>query len=252
MPFNVKDKVVLVTGATKGLGRSMTERFAENGAKVIVVSRNQGECAERAAALAEQYGVETLAHSCDVKSPLSIDDLVKCAVERFGRIDVLVNNAGVAVTKASEELTEQDWDQVIDTNLKGVFFLSQAVGRQMILQKGGRIINVASMFGLVGDKNILPYLASKGGVIQLTKGLALEWAKHNILVNAVAPGYVVTEINREVLTDAAIQARMFSRIPLRRYASGKEVAGTVLYLACDEASYVTGCVYSVDGGWTAQ
>ena len=252
MLFSMSDKVVIVTGATKGIGAGIADAFAENGAKVVVVSRNQRECEEKAAALKAQYGTETCAHCCDVTSLESIELLTRSVLERFGRINVLVNNAGVAVTKPAENLTEKDWDKVLNTNLKGVFFLSQSVGRQMIRQGYGKVINVASMFGLVGDKGILPYLASKGGVVQITRGLALEWAKYNVQFNAVAPGYVVTDINSCVLNDEKIKAKMFAKTPMRRYARAEEVAGTILYLASDEASYVTGSIYSVDGGWTAQ
>lgn len=250
--FEVKGKVVMITGATKGIGAGIAEVFAENGAALVIVSRNQVECEAKAAELREKFGVDAYAHSCDVQDLDSISRLAQNTVERFGRIDVLVNNAGVAVTKPAAELTEADWDKVLDTNLKGVFFLSQAVGRYMIQAKQGKIINIASMFGLVGDKGILPYLASKGGVVQITRGLALEWAKYNVQVNAVAPGYVVTSINSKELNTENVRNHIFSKTPMRRYAEAWEVAGTVLYLASDEASYVTGSIYSVDGGWTAQ
>lgn len=250
--FEAKGKVVIVTGATKGIGAGIAEMFAESGAALVIVSRNQAECESKAADLRERFGVAAYAHSCDVKDLASIECLVRDTVDTMGRIDVLVNNAGVAVTKPAAELSEDDWDKVLDTNLKGMFFLSQMVGRHMIHEKHGKIINLASMFGLVGDKGILPYLASKGGVIQITRGLALEWAKYNIQVNAVAPGYVVTSINHEELNTERVRSHIFSKTPLRRYAEVREVAGTVMYLASDEASYVTGSVYAVDGGWTAQ
>jgi len=249
--FDLTGKVAIVTGATKGLGRGMAEGLAKAGANVVIVSRNKAECEATAEEIAK-LGVKTLACPCDVTKMEMIPHLVESTVSAFGRIDILVNNAGVAVTKPAEEMTEADWDFVMSTNLKGVFFLAQAVGRVMIAQKSGRIINIASMFGLVGDKNILPYLASKGGVLQMTKGLALEWAKHHITVNAVAPGYVITSINQKELTDEAIQRRMFSKTPLRRYGTPEEIAGTVIYLASDEAAFVTGSVYSIDGGWGAQ
>jgi len=174
------------------------------------------------------------------------------AKERFGNIDILVNNAGVAITKAAEDLSLEEWDKVMDINLRGVFMMSQAVGRCMIQQSYGRIINVASMFGLVGSKGILPYLCSKGGVIQMTKGLALEWAKHNIQVNVIAPGYVLTGINEEAMENAEVRNALLNKIPQRRFATAKEIASAAVYLASDEASYMTGSVLTVDGGWTAQ
>lgn len=250
--FESKGKMVLITGATKGIGAGIAEAFAQNGADVVIVSRNQAECEAVSEDLSQRFGVRAYAHSCDVTKLSSIETLVSDTVKKFGRIDVLVNNAGVAVTKPAVDLTEEDWDKVLNTNLKGVFFLSQAVGKAMIERKAGKVINVASMFGLVGDKGILPYLASKGGVLQMTKGLALEWAKYNIQVNAVAPGYVITALNGKMLNTDAVREKIFAKTPMRRYAESKEVASTVLYLASDEASYVTGSVYSVDGGWTAQ
>lgn len=250
--FDLKGKNVIVTGATRGIGAAIAEAFSQQGANVAVVSRSQEQCQAAAEALRERYGTDAWAHSCDVQDIASVRALAADTAERYGRIDVLVNNAGVAVTKPAVDLTESDWDRVLETNLKGPFFLCQAVGGYMIRQNGGRIINIASMLGLVGDKNILPYLASKGGLLQMTKGLALEWARYNVLVNAVAPGYVVTAINEREMNDEKIRSRIMSKTPLRRYADAKEVASTVLYLASDEASYVTGSVYSVDGGWTAQ
>lgn len=249
--FDLTGKTAIVTGSTKGLGKGIAESLAKAGADIVVVSRHQQDC-EKTAAQLEILGVQILACSCDVSEPDSIHALVKKTLERFGKIDILVNNAGTAVTVPAEEVTENDWDRVVDTNLKGVFFMAQAVGREMIKQKCGRIINIASMFGLVGGKAIIPYLASKGGVIQVTRGLALEWAKHNIRVNAVAPGYVITAINEKELNDENVKKKLFANTPLRRYGTAEEIAGAVVYLASDEASYVTGSVYSVDGGWTVQ
>ncbi len=249
--FDLSGKVAIVTGATKGLGYGMALGLAEAGANVVVVSRHQDEC-EKVAEEIKEMGVDAFPMSCDVTRKESIDDLICAVVEKYGKIDVLVNNAGVAVTVPAENITEEEWDKVVNTNLRGVFFMAQAVGRQMIKQQGGSIINIASMFGLVGDKSILPYLASKGGVIQITKGLALEWAKYNIRVNSVAPGYVKTAINEKELETEAIKKKLISKTPMRRYGTKEEIASAVVYLASDEASYVTGAVLSVDGGWVAQ
>ncbi len=249
--FDLYKKVAIVTGGTKGIGKEIALRLAKEGADVIVVSRHQEDC-DRVSEAIKSAGGKALGISCDVTQSDHISRLIKSVMDFFQRIDILVNNAGVAVTKPAEDISESEWDHVINVNLKGVFLLSQAVGRQMITQKQGRIINISSIFGMVGSKNILPYLCSKGGVMQLTKGLALEWSKYNILVNAVAPGYVITPINKKELSEERVANTLLKRIPLRRFATEEEIASIVAYLASDEASYITGTVFSVDGGWTAQ
>lgn len=249
--FDLTGKVAIVTGATKGLGHGMAVALAKAGANIVVVSRTEADCIKVAAEI-EALGVKALANSCDVTNMESINTLVKNAVDKFGRIDILVNNAGTAVTKPAVELSEKDWDSVMDINLKSVFFLAQAVGKQMITQNYGRVINISSMFGLIGDKNILPYLCSKGGVVQLSRGLALEWARYNITVNTVAPGYVVTAINEKEMSDEKVKSYIFGKTPMRRFGTVDEIASAVVYLASDEASFVTGATLTSDGGWTIQ
>lgn len=250
--LDLTGKVAIVTGATKGIGVGIANALAKAGANVVVVSRSQDDCEKKAAELTDTYGKEAYAHNCDVSNLKSIQALVDDTAAKFGKLDILINNAGIAVTKPAVELTEDDWDRVLNTNLKGVFFLCQAAGKLMTEQGAGKIVNVASMFGLVGDKNILSYLASKGGVLQMTRGLALEWARYNVQVNAVAPGYVVTAINSKELNTEATRKHILGKTPMRRYGETDEIANVVLFLVSDEASYVTGSVYSVDGGWTAQ
>jgi len=249
--FDLKGKVAIVSGATKGLGYGMTIGLAQAGADIVVVSRTPGDC-EKVAAEIKKMGRKALPAPTDVSSYDAIQKLVDAAVDEFGRIDILVNNAGTAVTRPAENLTEEEWDQVININLKGVFLLAQAVGKQMIKQKGGKIINVSSIFGFVGDKAVLPYLASKGGVLQLTRGLALEWAKYNIQVNAVAPGYVMTPMNEKELSQEKIYNYITGKIPMRRLGKVEEIAGAVVFLASEAANYVTGTAIAVDGGWLAQ
>ncbi len=249
--FDLTGKTAIVTGGTKGLGLAIVQALSSVGAQVVVVSRNAHDC-KRVAQDLEDKGRKAFGFACDITQSENIQDLIDNTLQQYGRIDILINNAGVAVTKPAVELTEEDWDFVINTNLKGVFMMAQAVGQVMIQQQYGRIINMASMFGLVGDKNVLPYLCSKGGVIQMTKGLALEWARHNITVNAIAPGYVVTPINEAVLKEEKVQKYLLGKTPLRRFGKGHEVASAAVYLSSDESSYVTGSVFSVDGGWTAQ
>ena len=249
--FDLTGKVAIVTGATKGLGYSIAMALAESGANIVVVSRNEDDC-KRVTEEIKNKGRKSLAHSCDITKKSMVENLVNETINEFGKIDILINNAGIAVTKPAVDLTEDDWDRVVNTNLKGVFLVAQTVGKRMIEQKNGRIINIASMFGLVGDKNILPYLCSKGGVIQMTRGLALEWAKYNILVNAIAPGYVITPINEKELTQEKVQNYILGKTPLRRFGTPEEIAGAAVYLASDEAGYLTGSILSADGGWTAQ
>ncbi len=250
-PFDLTGKVAIVTGSTKGLGHGMAVALANAGANIVIVSRTPAECDQVAKEIAA-LGVQTLSAPTDVSKPEGIQGLVDKAIAKFGKIDILVNNAGTAVTKPAETLTIEDWDRVVNVNLKGVFLMAQAVGREMIKQKSGKIINIASMFGLVGDKNVLPYLASKGGVIQLTRGLALEWTKYNIQVNSVAPGYVKTPINEKEFSDEKVYNYIIGKTPMRRLGAVEDIAGAVVYLASNASNYVTGSTITVDGGWTAQ
>lgn len=249
--MDLSGKAAIVTGSTKGLGYGMAIGLAKAGADIVVVSRSQADC-DRVAAEITTMGRRAIGVSTDVGNLEQIQRLVDKTVSELGRIDILVNNAGTAVTKRAEELTEADWDRVVDVNLKGVFFCAQIVGRQMIKQKRGKIINVASIFGLVGDRAVVPYCASKGGVIQLTRVLALEWAKHNIQVNALAPGYVKTPMNEKELTDEKVLNHVLKSIPVRRLGEIEDMAGPTIFLASEASNYMTGQVLVVDGGWTAQ
>lgn len=251
MLFGLNGKVAIITGATKGLGYDMALAMADAGADIVVVSRTMEDCV-RVTREIESLGRKALAYSCDVTKPDMIAGLVKAALDRFGKIDILVNNAGTASTKPALDLTEEDWDKVLNINLKSVFMMSQAVGRVMVEQKSGRIINIGSVLGLVAEKSVLPYLASKGGVVQLTKGLALEWAKYNVQVNCVAPGYVLTPINEKDLSEEKVKNHLLGKIPMHRFGQTSEIAGAVIFLSSDAASYITGSVLSVDGGWLAQ
>jgi len=248
--LSLKEKVVMVTGATKGLGNGMARGLADAGASLIIVSRNQDDCEKVAAELSEQ-GRVALPVAADMRDLGSIDDLVQQVVEQFGKIDVLINNAGTALTKTPEDLTEEDWDQVVDLNLKGAFFAAQRVGKQMIRQKQGKIVNIASIFGLVGDGNILPYSASKGGLVLMTRSLALAWSRHNIKVNALAPGYIETEMNSSVLNQEKVHRHLMRNTPLKRLGKVEDLKGAVVFLSSPASDYMTGEVMVVDGGWAA-
>ncbi|WP_406677110.1 SDR family NAD(P)-dependent oxidoreductase [Moorella sp. ACPs] len=250
--LDVKDKVALVTGSTKGIGYGIALALAENGADLIITSRHQEDC-EKVAETIRGMGRRALAKASDVTDAASIKALVEAAIKEYGRIDVLVNNAGTAITKRAEDLEEADWNRVINVDLKGVFLCSIEVGKQMIAQKKGKIINVASILGLVGERMVLPYCVAKGGVIQMTRALALEWARYNIQVNAICPGYVLTPMNEaDIKGNEKIYNNIIKKTPLRRLGEIEDMVGAVIYLASEASNYMTGQIMVVDGGWTAE
>lgn len=249
--FDLTGKVAIVTGATRGIGRGLAEGLAQAGANIVLVSRNGAEC-EQAAAEIAALGVKTLAAPADLTKLADIQQLVAKTLEVFPVIDILVNNAGNALTRRAEEVTEEDWDHVVNLDLKGVFFCCQAVGREMIKQNHGKIINVSSILGLVGEKMVSPYCAAKGGVIQMTKALALEWARYHIQVNALCPGYVETAINAEELKNEKVRHYLVGKTAAKRLGNVADMQGAVVYLASAAANYMTGQVMTVDGGWSAQ
>ena len=249
--FQLENKIAIVTGSTKGLGKGMAMQLAKYGASIVVVSRNQSEC-DTVAHEISKLGVKTLPIAADLVKSEDIQKLTEKTLEYFGRIDILVNNAGTSITKKAEDLTIDDWDRVIDLNLKNVFFCAQSVGKVMIQQKSGKIINIASTLGLVAEKLVLPYCVSKGGVIQMTRALGLEWAKHNIQVNAICPGYVITDINKEILEDERVSKHLLSKIVMKRFGEIDEISGAAVFLASKASDYMTGQTITIDGGWTAQ
>ncbi len=248
--LSLEGKVALVTGATKGLGYGMARGLAQAGADLVVVSRNQDDC-ERVAAEIEKEGRRALAQATDLRDLSRIDLLVEKVVQEFGSIDILVNNAGAASTGLPEQVTEEEWDFVLDLNLKGAFFTAQRVGKQMIAQRRGKIINVASVFGFVGDTNLVAYCASKGGLLLMTRSLALAWARHNIQVNAVAPGYIETEMNAEALQTEKVFKHIMNKTPAKRLGQVEDVVGAVVFMSSPAADYMTGQSIVVDGGWLA-
>ena len=252
MKIDVKGKICVVTGSTKGIGKGIAEALAENGGTVVICSRKQNECDAVAAEIREKYGVDAIGVSADITKTEAIENLFNTVMEKYGRVDVLVNNAGSAITKRAEDLTEEDFDHVLALDLRAVFFCSQAAGKIMIKQKSGKIISIASVLGVVADKQVLPYCVAKGGVLQMTRALALEWAKYNIQVNAICPGYVITELNRKELTDEKIGGGLLRKTAMRRFGEVEEIAGAAVYLASDASSYTTGEPIIVDGGRCAE
>ena len=251
-PFCLSGKVSMVTGGSRGLGLGMAEGLARAGSNVIIVSRNATDIKRASEQLTAGTGAEVAPLAWDVSDTGSLSGLVDRAVAIFGRIDVLVNNAGAQVRRPFLEITPAEYDLVLATNLKAVFFLGQQVARQMIASRvRGRIINIASLTSRLGIKNTAPYGASKGGVYSLTKNMAVELAEYGINVTAVAPGYFRTQLTEAAFQDQGRLAWIQSRIPLGNTGSPCDIAGTVVFLASAAADYLTGNIIFVDGGWTS-
>lgn len=248
--FSLQDKVALVTGASRGIGRYLAAGLARYGAHVIVTGRTLSQL-EEAAREVRQFGRQCLVVPMDITRPSDIQAGVEKAFEHFGHIEILVNNAGINIPKPALEVTEEDWRRVIDSNLTGLFFCCQAVGRIMVNQKRGKIINISSQTGTVAIQMRAAYCASKAGVNLLTKELALEWGPHNINVNAVAPTFIETPMTKPMFENAAFKEMVLKKILLGRIGQPKDVLGAVIYLASEASDLVTGHVLLVDGGWTA-
>lgn len=251
--FDLTGKVALVTGASSGIGRASALALAMQGAKVVVCARRL-EKLEALAAEIKSRGKEALAVQLDVTKQEEITAAVAKTVETFGRLDILLNNAGVAEFASFLEMTEAQWDKTIDTNLKGYFFVAQAAAREMVKNKWGRIIMISSIASAgvgVGFPQIAQYCASKGGVIGLVESMADELAPMGILVNAIGPGVIESEMTEGMLKDPKQAEALLTRAPLKRAGKAEEIAAAVVYLASNEASYTTGATLYIDGGWLA-
>ena len=249
--FSLDGRVALVTGAGRGIGRAIAMGFAEAGADLVLVSRT-GADVEAAAAAARERGRRALAAPADVSDEAAVATLFDRTLAEYGRLDVLVNAAGISpIYRRAEQTSPADWDAILAVNLRGAFLCATAAGRAMLAQGGGAIVNVGSIGGSVALPRLVAYCASKGGVVQLTKVLAVEWARHNVRVNAVAPGYVETEMTAGMVANPRIYQSMCDRTPMGRLGKPEEIVGAAIFLASDAASYITGQVLYVDGGWTA-
>jgi NAD(P)-dependent dehydrogenase (short-subunit alcohol dehydrogenase family) len=250
--FRLDGKVALVTGGARGLGRTMATALAQAGADVAITGRTPGPAEEAAAAIGSGTGRRCRAFTADVTVAADIESLVAAADAEFGRIDILVNNAGTNIRGAVDQLSEADWDTVMNTNLKGPFLCSRAVGPGMVKRGWGRIINLGSILGVVGLPGRAPYASSKAGVINLTRVLALEWAGTGVTANSICPGPFGTDMNRALLDDPVKYQEFVKNIPMGRWGELEELAGAVVFLASDASSFVTGSALFVDGGWTAR
>jgi len=243
---DLKDKVAIITGSSRGIGRSIAEKLAEFGVNVVITSTKEDVSVAVANEIAQKYGVKAKGFALDVSNLTEFNNLVDSVVKEFGKVDILVNNAGITRDTLIMRMKEEDWDAVINTNLKGVFNGCKAVVKYMLKQQYGKIVNISSVVGIMGNAGQVNYAASKGGVIALTKSLAKEVASRNINVNAVAPGYIDTDMTK-VLPDN-IKQEILKLIPLGRMGQTEDVANVVAFLCSDMSSYITGQVIVVDGG----
>ena len=242
MKIDLSGRVALVTGSTRGIGHAIAGTLAECGAKVAIVGRDQGKAQEVAGAL----GSGAQGFACDVADTASVTKLVEDVEKAFGSVDILVNNAGLTRDNILLRLKDDDWDAVLDANLRGAFASIRAATRGMMKRRWGRIINIASVVGIIGNKGQANYAASKAGLIGLTKSVAKEFASRNILANAVAPGFIETDMTAAMTPDA--RTALSQQIPLERLGKPADIASTVAFLASDHAAYITGQVFVVDGG----
>ena len=249
--FNLEGKVAVITGASSGLGKQMARGFAEQGADLVILARRVEKLEELKTEL-EQKGVRVLPVKCDVTLTEDIDNAAKLAEETFGKVDILVNCAGSSKDKGALEMTDEEWDFTIATDQTSVFKMTRAFGNIMKKNNYGRIINIASMYGMVGNTEIptIAYHSSKGAVVNYTRAAAAELAKYNITVNAICPGYFFTELTTDVLNTDMFKAFADSHVPMKRYGNEGELNAGAIFLASDEASYVTGVILPIDGGYT--
>lgn len=245
--FDLSGKVAVITGATRGLGQEMAVALAEAGADIALVQRSDKDTATK-------ERIERLGRRCElILCDLSVMDQVKTVInqveERFGRIDILVNNGGIQRRSPAVEFSEQDWDDVLDVNLKTVFLLCQQAGNRMVSQRSGKIINIASLLSFQGGITVPAYAAAKGGVAQLTKALSNEWAGYGVNVNAIAPGYMATDMNEALMQNETRSRQILDRIPAGRWGSAEDMKGSIVFLASNASNYVNGQILAVDGGW---
>ncbi|MEV6923388.1 SDR family oxidoreductase [Dactylosporangium sp. NPDC051485] len=241
----------VVTGASRGLGQAITLALVEAGARVVAVARDEANMAETLR-LAEPLGGSVTPVACDVSSATSVERMAQAVLRETGRVDILVNNAGVVNESPFLDLAADDITRTFGVNILGPMLVTQALGRAMVAQRSGRVINIGSVDAVVGVPNLVDYCASKGALAQFTRALAVEWARYGVTVNCLCPGYIETDLNSERLRDPAVRTKVLGRVPLRRFARPEEIASWVVFLAEDRSSYATGQVIVVDGGESAR
>ena len=251
--FDLKDRVAVVTGCSTGLGVQMAKALAGAGANIVALARRQNLIDDVAREIRETYGVDAIAVRCDITDTENVEAAVDAILEHFGRIDILINNAGTGAVAPAEDITDAQFSGEMNVDLFGTFKMARAVAKKaMIPAKYGRVINIASMYGLVGNKiaGSAPYHAAKGGVVNLTRALAAEWGKYDITVNAICPGYFYTPLTKETLDSDFFQQNARTMIPMERYGHDGELDTAAIFLSSPASSYVTGVALPVDGGYT--
>ena len=252
--FDLKGQVAIVTGCSTGLGVQMAKALANQGANIVAIARRQEMIEAVAKEIKDTYGVETMAIKCDITDTAVVDSAIDQVMAKFGRIDIVVNNAGTGAVAPAEDITDEQFNNEMNIDLFGTFSVARAAAKKaMIPAKYGRIINISSMYGLVGNKiaGSAPYHAAKGGVVNLTRALAAEWGKYNITVNAICPGYFYTDLTRDTLNSDFFQQNAKTMSPEERYGKEGELDTAAIFLASPDSAYVTGVALPVDGGYTA-
>lgn len=247
--MRLKDKIALVTGSSRGVGRAVALAFAKVGAKVVVNYTSNEKAADEVVENVEGMGSEAISVKADVAQKSDVEHLVSATIETFGRLDILVNNAGFTRPAMMVKMTEEQWDQVIDIHLKGAFLCSQAAAIHMKEQKGGKIINVTSVAGLVGTVGQINYSAAKGGILSMTKSIARELARYNVCANVISLGIVATDMTEKIRSDEKLKEIYINRILFKRFAEPDDISPAFVFLASDESNYITGQLLCVDGGY---
>jgi NAD(P)-dependent dehydrogenase (short-subunit alcohol dehydrogenase family) len=250
--FRLDGKIALITGGARGLGRTMAVALAQAGASIALAGRSKDTCQQAADDVASATGRAVKGFAADVTKIADIEGLATDVERELGPVDILVNNAGINIRGPIQQLTEADWDAVIDTNLKGPFLCARTFGPRMVSRGWGRVINLGSVLGVIALPGRAPYASSKAGIINLTRVLALEWAGTGVTANAICPGAFATEMNRSLLEDPVKYKEFVAQIPMGRWGELEELTGAVVFLASDASSYVTGTPLFVDGGWIAR